>query len=61
METLFHIIDAMLMTAFSATVSEHLLLRIFHIGFMFAMVVLTVSALRLCVQFIIKKQENDNH
>ena len=55
MDTLIKIIDAMLNTAFCATLNEYLEFRIFFFGLMFSMLVLAVSALRLGVQFIIKK------
>ena len=45
----------MLDRAFYATVSENLVSRIFFFGFMIALLVLLVSALRLGIQFIIKK------
>lgn len=45
----------MLDRAFYATVCENLLSRIFYFGFMGALLVSAVSALRLCVQSIIKK------
>ena len=55
METLINVIYAMLDRAFYATVSENLVSRIFFFGFMIALLVLLVSALRLGIQFIIKK------
>lgn len=45
----------MLDRAFYATLGENLVSRIFFFGFMVALLVLSVSALRLCVQFFIKK------
>lgn len=55
METLMNVINAMLDRAFCATLNEHLEFCVFFFGLMFAMLVFAVSALRLCVQFIIKK------
>ena len=55
METLINIINAMMTRAFCATLNEHLICRVSFFAFMFAMLVVTVSALRLGVQFIIKK------
>ena len=55
METLIHVIDAMLNRAFCATMNEHLMFRIFFYGFIIAMLVIAISAVKLGVQFIIKK------
>ena len=55
METLINVIYAMLDRAFYATLGENLVSRIFFFGFMIALLVLAVSALRLGIQFIIKK------
>lgn len=55
METLLHVIDAMLNKAFSATMNEYFMIRIFFYGLMLAMLVVAISALRLGVQFFNKK------
>ena len=55
METLLNVIDAMLNRAFSATMNEYFMVRIFFYGLMLAMLVAAVSAMRLVAQFIIKK------
>ena len=55
METLINVIYAMLDTAFCATLNGWLMFNILFFGFMFALLVLAISALRLCVQFITKK------
>ena len=54
METLLHVIDAMLNKALSATMNEYFMIRIFFIGLMLAMLVFAISAMRLGVQFFIK-------
>lgn len=55
METLLHVIDAMLNKALSATMNEYFMIRIFFYGLMLAMLVATISVMRLGVQFFIKK------
>ena len=55
METLLNVIDAMLNKALSATMNEYFMVRIFFYGLMLAMLVFAISALRLGVQFIVKK------
>ena len=55
METLLHVIDAMLNKALSATMNEYFMIRIFYYGLMLAILVFAISAVRLGVQFIIKK------
>ena len=55
METLFNIIDAMLTRTFSATMNEYFMVRIFFSCLMLAMLVATISLMRLGVQFFIKK------
>ena len=55
METLIHVIDAMLTRTFSATMNEYFMVRIFFYDLMLAMLVVAVSALRLGVQFLNKK------
>ena len=55
METLLHVIDAMLNKALSATMNEYFMIRIFFYGLMLAMLVATISVMRLGVQFLNKK------
>lgn len=55
METLINIIAAMLTITFGATFNEHLVFSILFFGFIFAMLVAVVSALRQFIQFIINK------
>ena len=55
METLFNVINAMLTRTFSATMNEYFMVRIFFSCLMLAMLVAVISALRLGVQFIIKR------
>ena len=55
METLIHVIDAMLNRSSCATMNEYFMVRIFFSCLMLAMLVAVISALRLGVQFIIKR------
>ena len=55
METLLNVIDAMLNKALSATMNEYFMIRIFFYGLMLAMLVVTISVMRLGVQFLNKK------
>ncbi len=55
METLIHVIDAMLNRALCATMNEYFMIRIFFYGLMLAMLVFAISAVRLGVQFIINR------
>ena len=45
----------MLNKALSATMNEYFMIRIFYYGLMLAILVFAISAVRLGVQFIIKK------